>query len=69
MGVFYQVDDLFIGCMARDGPAAYGHTGKSFKKTQILIEQRRREYNKIQSESARDYCPPVPEAILNVIAT
>jgi putative transposase len=41
----------------------------TLQEAQVLIEQWRREYNQIRPYSARDYCPPAPEAILSVVVT
>jgi putative transposase len=41
----------------------------TLEEAKVLIEQWRREYNQIRPHSARNYCPPAPEAILSVIVT
>ena len=35
----------------------------SLKKAKVLVEQWRREYNTIWTDSSLSYCPPAPEAI------
>ncbi len=35
----------------------------------MLIDRQHSEYNQVRSHSAKNYRPPAPEAILNVVVT
>jgi putative transposase len=41
----------------------------TLEEAKVLIEQWRREYNQVRPHSAKNYCPPAPEAILTVALT
>jgi transposase InsO family protein len=41
----------------------------TLEEAKVLIEQWRKEYNQVRPHSARNYCPPAPEAILSTIVT
>ena len=41
----------------------------TLQEAKVLIEQWRREYNQVRPHSARNYCPPAPEAILTMVNT
>jgi len=41
----------------------------TLEEAKVLIEQWRREYNQVRPHSAKNYCPPAPDAILTVALT
>ena len=41
----------------------------TLEEAKVLIEQWRREYNKVRPHSAKNYRPPAPEAVLSLVAT
>ena len=41
----------------------------TLEEAKVLIEQWRREYNKVRPHSAKNYRPPAPEAVLSLVTT